>query len=139
MKRPSKRLPSAGEIDRTVGLFAALANPLRLRLLIALTRRGEQSAGELEVAVGAEQSAVSHQLAALRRNHLVVSRREGRRMIYDLLDHHVAHIVDDALAHANERLGDFPRARQFYAEVVRENPDSSFAALARKRLEALSP
>lgn len=60
------------------------------------------SAGELQEKVGAEQSAVSHQLATLRRTRLVAVRRDGRRMMYSLLDDHVAHIVEDALKHANE-------------------------------------
>lgn len=96
------RLPSVDRLAPTVALFATLANTLRLQLLLALSRRDELSAGELEAAVGAEQSAVSHQLATLRRSRLVAARREGRRMMYSLLDDHVAHIVEDALMHANE-------------------------------------
>lgn len=95
-------MPSLEAIAPTVELLATLANPLRLQLLIALSRRGEMSAGDLQDAVGVEQSAVSHQLATLRRKRLVIAERDGRRMIYRLLDEHVAHIVEDALKHANE-------------------------------------
>lgn len=98
----SRRLPSTAALSATVSLFAALSNPLRLHVLVALARRGEMSAGELQDVVGAEQSAVSHQLATLRRERLVTARREGRRMMYSLLDAHVAHIVEDAIKHANE-------------------------------------
>ncbi len=100
--RRRTRLPSADAVDATVALFSTLSNSLRLQLLLTLSRRGELSAGELEAAVGAEQSAVSHQLATLRRNRLVSARRDGRRMMYSLLDDHVAHVVEDALKHANE-------------------------------------
>lgn len=102
MSRRRRKLPPADAIGPAVSLFATLANPLRLHLLLALGRLGELSAGELEVAVGGEQSAVSHQLATLRRARLVTARRDGRRMMYSLLDDHVAHIVEDALKHANE-------------------------------------
>lgn len=97
-----KRLPSTEALSSAVALLAALANPMRLHLLVALSRMGELSAGELQDAVGAEQSAVSHQLASLRRARLVTVRRDGRRRMYSLLDHHVAHIVEDAIKHANE-------------------------------------
>lgn len=100
--RRREKLPRPAEVVATVELFAALANPLRLRLLIALSRRGPLSAGELQDIVGGEQSAVSHQLAALRRRRLVASRPDGRRRVYRLVDHHVAHIVEDGLKHANE-------------------------------------
>lgn len=95
-------MPRDRAIAPTVALFASLANPLRLKLLLALGRLGPQSAGDLQELVGGEQSAVSHQLAALRRNRLVRSKRDGRQMIYELVDDHVSHIVEDALVHANE-------------------------------------
>lgn len=95
-------LPSDRAIEPAIALFQALANPLRLKVLIALGRSGSMSAGDLQKVVGAEQSAVSHQLAALRRSRLVSSERSGRNMIYQLVDDHVSRIVEDALAHANE-------------------------------------
>ncbi len=95
-------MPPREAVAPTVALFAALAHPLRLGMLIALSRRGPLSAGELQKLVDGEQSAVSHQLASLRRQRLVSVARDGRRMIYSLLDEHVAHIVEDAIKHANE-------------------------------------
>ena len=74
-------------------------------MLMTLAREGELSAGELQDQVGAEQSLVSHQLATLKRNRLVASERDGRHMVYSLLDDHVTHIVEDALRHVRERTG----------------------------------
>lgn len=95
-------LPPERELEPTVALFSALANPLRLKLLFALGRIGPLSAGSLQRIVRAEQSAVSHQLAALRHSRLVRAERDGRSMIYELVDDHVTHIIEDALKHANE-------------------------------------
>ena len=94
--------PDEDELAATVDLFVALANPTRLKLLVALGRTGPMTAGALQELVGGEQSAVSHQLAALRRARLVEVEPHGRQRIYRLLDDHVAHIVDDALRHASE-------------------------------------
>lgn len=102
VSRERKQLPPPGLVDAAGALFAVLSNPMRLQLLVALGRLGPMSAGELQEIVDGEQTAVSHHLAALRRSRLVAVEREGRRMIYSLLDDHVAHIVEDALRHVNE-------------------------------------
>lgn len=46
-----------------------------------------------------EPSAVSHQLRLLRHLRFVVGRREGRRVVYDLHDDHVAHLLDETISH----------------------------------------
>ena len=98
----SAPLPSPDAVNAAVDLLAAAGHPSRLLVLVALARRGPMSAGELQELAGTEQTAMSHQLRALKRAHLVVSERRGRHMIYQLVDHHVAHIVEDALTHAAE-------------------------------------
>ena len=76
----------------------ALATPSRVRILGRL-RAGALSVNELAAAVGMESSAVSHQLRLLRHLGFVIGRREGRRVVYDLHDDHVAHLLDEAIAH----------------------------------------
>ena len=98
-----KRFPATARIDAAVALFAALSHPVRLRILVALSREGPLSAGDLQDFADAEQSLVSHQLSTLKRNRLVSVDRDGRRMIYSLLDEHVAHIVEDAIKHVSEK------------------------------------
>jgi DNA-binding transcriptional ArsR family regulator len=76
----------------------ALATPSRVRILGRL-RGGAASVNELATAVGMEASAVSHQLRLLRHLGFVVGRREGRHVVYDLYDDHVAHLLDEAVSH----------------------------------------
>jgi len=95
----------AGDAGAVAETMQALATSSRVRILGRL-RDGEASVNELAAAVGMEASAVSHQLRILRHLRFVVSRREGRRMIYDLHDDHVAMLLDEALAHVEHvRLG----------------------------------
>jgi ArsR family transcriptional regulator, nickel/cobalt-responsive transcriptional repressor len=90
----------------------ALATPSRVRILGRL-RAGASSVNELAVAVGMESSAVSHQLRLLRHLGFVVGRREGRRVVYDLYDDHVAHLLDEAISHVEHvQLGLTGRVRQ---------------------------
>ncbi len=88
-------------IERTAALLGLLGHPKRLEALLLL-RDGPLSAGELASQLGLEQSAMSHQLRLLRDARLVSSDRQGRRVLYRLTDHHVAHIIGDALAHVSE-------------------------------------
>jgi ArsR family transcriptional regulator, nickel/cobalt-responsive transcriptional repressor len=76
----------------------ALATPSRVRILGRL-RTGALSVNELADAVGMEPSAVSHQLRLLRHLGFVVGHREGRRVLYDLHDDHVAHLLEEAISH----------------------------------------
>jgi DNA-binding transcriptional ArsR family regulator len=88
-------LDFAGAVADTM---QALATPSRVRILGRL-RAGASSVNELADAVGMEPSAVSHQLRLLRHLGFVVGRREGRRIVYDLHDDHVAHLLDEAISH----------------------------------------
>jgi DNA-binding transcriptional ArsR family regulator len=76
----------------------ALATPSRVRILGRLLA-GASSVNELADAVGMDPSAVSHQLRVLRHLRFVVGRREGRRVVYDLHDDHVAHLLNEAISH----------------------------------------
>ncbi len=76
----------------------ALATPSRVRILGHL-RSGASSVNELADAVGMEPSAVSHQLRLLRHLGFVVGHRDGRHVVYDLHDDHIAHLLDEAISH----------------------------------------
>jgi ArsR family transcriptional regulator, nickel/cobalt-responsive transcriptional repressor len=83
----------------------ALATPSRLRILARL-HAGPASVNELAAAVGMEGSAVSHQLRLLRHLGLVVGERNGRQVVYELHDDHVAELLTQAVSHVEHvRLG----------------------------------
>ncbi|HMJ37758.1 MAG TPA: metalloregulator ArsR/SmtB family transcription factor [Baekduia sp.] len=83
----------------------ALSAPSRLRLLARL-HAGPASVGELAEAVDMEGSAVSHQLRLLRHLGLVTGRRDGRQVIYELYDDHVAELLEQVVGHVEHvRLG----------------------------------
>lgn len=66
-------------------LIKALAHEARMRILCHLNE-GERTVGELEQLLGLRQAAVSQQLARLRMQGLVESRREGRMRLYSIAD-----------------------------------------------------
>jgi DNA-binding transcriptional ArsR family regulator len=65
------------------GLMKALGNESRLMILCILAE-GERSVGELNEMVPLSQSALSQQLARLRQQGLVRTRRESQTIFYSL-------------------------------------------------------
>lgn len=65
-------------------LFRTLGHPVRIRVLELLSER-DHVVHELLDDVGIEASALSQQLAVLRRTGLVRQRREGGEVVYSLL------------------------------------------------------
>lgn len=61
------------------------AQPQRLMILSCLLR-GERTVGEIDAATGIGQPALSQQLAELRRNELVKTRRASKQIWYELAD-----------------------------------------------------
>jgi len=65
--------------------FRVLGHPARVRVL-QLLRDGELGVGALQDALGLDSSGTSQHLAALRKQGLVVSRREGTSVYYRIKD-----------------------------------------------------
>ena len=71
----------------------ALAHESRL-LTLCLLSQGEKSVGDLEALLSQRQSTVSQQLARLRLEGLVTTRREGKSIHYSLANDDVRTILD---------------------------------------------
>jgi DNA-binding transcriptional ArsR family regulator len=74
-------------------LLKALSHETRL-LILCLLAEGELSVSELEAALDMPLAAVSQQLARLRLDRLVVTRREGRTVYYAIASKEVASVVE---------------------------------------------
>lgn len=92
------------QVDEAVGILKLIADPTRLRILIALLH-GEHSVNLLAEHIGAQPSAVSQHLGKLRLGHLVRTRREGTHVFYVAQNEHVRRIVEEALFHADHVVG----------------------------------
>src|SRR5262252_6001756 len=74
-------------------LLKLLANEKRLIILCFLATRGEMPVGSLVAALGLSQSALSQHLARLRRDRLVLFRRESQTLYYRLADPRVMRVL----------------------------------------------
>lgn len=73
-------------------LLKSLAHESRLLILCLLTD-GEKSVSELEEILDLPQAAVSQQLARLRFDRLVTTRRDGRNIYYAIATREVSSVV----------------------------------------------
>lgn len=78
---------------RASELMKSLSHETRLLILCILIEK-EMSVSELEETVGLSQAAVSQQLARLRFEGLVSSRREGRQIYYRIVNKEVNIIIE---------------------------------------------
>lgn len=69
--------------------FDLLSDPNRLEILLTLHRTPGTCVGDLAVAVGRSENAVSQALRVLRQQGWVTSARTGRQVSYQLQDHTV--------------------------------------------------
>jgi ArsR family transcriptional regulator len=73
------------KMKRTVKIFKSLSDPTRLRILLLLLQR-ELCVCELTFILEMEQSRISHQLRVLRNADLVEDIRDGKWIIYRVLE-----------------------------------------------------
>ena len=83
--------------------FKTLGHPARLAILDNL-RGGEKSVRELEIALEADQSTVSQQLARLRASNIVEGRKEGTTVYYSVRDPMIFQLLDVARQIFNNQL-----------------------------------
>jgi|SRR6476659_4078584 DNA-binding transcriptional ArsR family regulator len=87
---------------RVAEIFAAMADPGRLRIISALSHH-ELSVGELSDSVEMTESATSHQLRLLRTMRIVRTRKVGHQVFYALDDDHIHDLLDRAVEHVHHR------------------------------------
>jgi ArsR family transcriptional regulator, lead/cadmium/zinc/bismuth-responsive transcriptional repressor len=75
---------SVDEAGRLAGLLGMLADPVRSRILFALSAAGELCVGDLALALEVNEDQVSYALKMLRLAGLVSFRKDGRMVFYRL-------------------------------------------------------
>ena len=93
--RTSRTLAAAGDLLR------ALAAPVRIAIVLQL-RESPRCVHDLVDALGVTQPLISQHLRVLKFAGVVHGDRHGREVMYSLVDDHLAHIVVDAVEHAEE-------------------------------------
>lgn len=101
VRRVSAQLPEDDILYDLADLFRIFADSTRIKILYALYE-SELCVGAITQLLGMTQSAVSHQLRALKQSKLVKYRREGKTIFYSLADEHVVTILAQGMEHIEE-------------------------------------
>ena len=101
VKRVQKEMPGEDTLYDLTELFRIFGDSTRIRILYVLFE-AEMCVCDIAALLGMTQSAISHQLKALKNARLVKSRRDGKTVFYSLADDHVKTIIDQGLEHILE-------------------------------------
>ncbi len=97
----SRDMPSDEKLFDLAELFKMFGDSTRMKILFVLFETEACTCGLAE-ALSMTNSAVSHQLNALKRAKLIKSRREGKNVFYSLADDHVRTIIEQGISHIEE-------------------------------------
>src|SRR3989304_7170194 len=89
-----EQLPDERVSQDLAETFRVLADPGRVRLILALLEGGELCVCDLAAVTGLTQTACSHNLRLLRSPRLVRYRKHGRNVYYALDDAHIRVLLD---------------------------------------------
>jgi ArsR family transcriptional regulator, lead/cadmium/zinc/bismuth-responsive transcriptional repressor len=101
VRQLQRNLLSVEKAQRMAEFFSLLGDTNRLRILSALANQ-ELCVCDLAAIVKMTESAVSHQLRALRAMRLVSYRKQGRNVFYCLKDNHVLSLYRAVTEHLDE-------------------------------------
>lgn len=94
-------MPTLTELEKVSDFFKILSDKTRIKIIWALDE-SEMCVCDIAVICNMTKSAISHQLAILKKGNLVKSRREGKEVFYSLKDDHVKFMLENSMKHINE-------------------------------------
>ena len=101
VEKVRQKLPDEDTLYDLSELFRIFGDSTRIRILYVLFE-AEMCVCDIAQLLGMTQSAISHQLRALKNARLVKSRRDGKTVFYSLADDHVKTIIDQGIEHVKE-------------------------------------
>ncbi len=90
--RAPMRHPDPDDPDALARFFQGLADPTRVRILEFLLD-GPKTAGEIVCHLGQKQASVSSHLGCLRHCGYARARRDGRNIVYEIVDDRIRDIL----------------------------------------------
>ena len=101
VRQAQKKLVDGLTATHLAQTFRALSDPSRVRIVSALAS-GEMCVCNIAAAVGMSDSAVAHQLRALRDSRLVQFEKRGGEAFYSLQSPHIASLFAEGIKHTSD-------------------------------------
>ncbi|MBR4444629.1 MAG: helix-turn-helix transcriptional regulator [Solobacterium sp.] len=101
LEKCRRHMVSEQEYDDMSLIFDMFSDSTRLKIMSALFV-SELCVGDLAALLEMSTSAVSHQLASLKKTKMVRTRKRGRMVYYSMADDHIKNIYRMAYEHIHE-------------------------------------
>lgn len=101
VKKVNEQMPDDEILYDLAELFKIFGDSTRIKILYVLFE-SEMCVCDIAQLLNMTQSAISHQLRALKQSKLVKYRRDGKTVFYSLADGHVRTILDQGMEHVAE-------------------------------------
>ncbi len=101
VERVKQEMPEDETLFDLAELFKLFGDSTRIKILYLLFE-SEMCVCDIAQMLNMTQSAISHQLAILKKSKLIKSRREGKTVFYSLADGHVRTIINQGMEHVLE-------------------------------------
>ena len=101
VEKVDAKMPDEEILYDLAELFKLFGDSTRIKILYVLFA-SEMCVCDIAQLLGMSQSAISHQLRALKQAKLVRYRREGKQVFYSLADGHVRTILGQGMEHVAE-------------------------------------
>ena len=89
-----KNTPSPKKLENNATLLKSLADPIRLKM-IYLLKNGELCVCEILEAMDKSQSTISHHLNMMKKENILLTRKEGKWIYYRLADENIIEILEN--------------------------------------------
>jgi len=101
VKKVEQVMPDDEQLFDLAELFKLFGDSTRIKILYLLFE-SEMCVCDIAQPLHMTQSAISHQLALLKKSKLVKNRRDGKTVFYSLADSHVRTIINQGMEHVTE-------------------------------------
>ena len=101
VEKVNQEMPEDEILYDLAELFKLFGDSTRIKILYVLFE-SEMCVCDIAQLLHMTQSAISHQLRALKQSKLVKYRREGKTVFYSLADGHVRTIINQGMDHISE-------------------------------------
>ncbi len=82
------------KLEMAAGRLRAIAHPMRIAIISLLDEHNKLSVTEIYTALDIEQASASHHLNILKTKGVLVSKREGKKILYSLKNEILSEIID---------------------------------------------
>jgi len=90
----SKLVLDISKLELAANKLRAIAHPMRIAIIDLLHEKNKLSVTEIYSALDIEQASASHHLNILKNKGILVSKREGKKILYSLKNITLTEIVD---------------------------------------------